>query len=260
MHPMTPRVRIAAALAAAACAATTLAACGSGESESTAAAPRATTAAPAPAASTVPRDSEEAASFPLPKGETGDKAAPKPTNVKRATVASHASDISPGAPSDAEIRKELKQMQAAVSDQQKAGGDATTGSLDGDGLAQVPANAPEAVARIISGGNAIAHFPYVYGGGHASFVDSAYDCSGSLSYALAAAGLLKRTMTSGELANSGEPGPGKWVTIYANETHTFMYVAGLRFDTSGRDGPFGSRWQTAPRNLKGFAVRHPPGL
>jgi hypothetical protein len=98
------------------------------------------------------------------------------------------------------------------------------------------------------------------GGGHGSFVDTAYDCSASVSYALAAAGLLDRPVTSGQLARWGAPGPGRYVTIYANAGHTFMYVDGLRFDTSGRAGAFGTRWQTAPRSLAGFVVRHPAGL
>jgi len=76
----------------------------------------------------------------------------------------------------------------------------------------------------------------------------------------AAAGLLAAPIVSGELARWGDPGPGRYVTIFANEGHTFMYVDGLRYDTSGRSGPFGSRWQTAPRSLAGFVVRHPPGL
>ena len=132
--------------------------------------------------------------------------------------------------------------------------------VSGGGHAQTPIGAPDVIGRIISGGNAIAKFPYIWGGGHGSFVDSGYDCSGSVSYALAAAGLLDSPLVSGQFARWGAPGPGKWVTIYANDGHVFMYVAGLRFDTSGRDGPFGSRWQTAPRSLAGFEVRHPVGL
>jgi hypothetical protein len=113
---------------------------------------------------------------------------------------------------------------------------------------------------VIAAGNSIANFPYRWGGGHASFVDNAYDCSGSVSYALAAAGLLGAPVTSGELMQWGVPGPGKWISVYANDGHTYMYVAGLRFDTSGRAGPFGSRWQAAARSNAGFAARHWPGL
>jgi hypothetical protein len=116
------------------------------------------------------------------------------------------------------------------------------------------------VARVIAGANAIATFPYVYGGGHASFVDNAYDCSGSVSYALAAGGLVGVPLTSGDLESWGVPGPGKYISVYANAGHTFMYVDGLRYDTSGRSGVFGTRWQTAPRTLAGFVVRHWPGL
>ena len=163
------------------------------------------------------------------------------------------------------MREELAQMQAVErAARRKAqlrlqavpGG----GSIGGNGTIPIPAGVPEVVQRVIAGANAIADFPYVFGGGHGSFVDSAYDCSGSVSYALAAGGLLDRPLTSGELEHWGAPGPGKWITVYANAGHTFMYVGGLRFDTSGRDGPLGSRWQTAPRSLAGFTVRHFPGL
>jgi hypothetical protein len=170
------------------------------------------------------------------------------------------STVSPGAPSDAEIRAELRQMDQALKQAKTPKRGGALPKLTPKGNVEVPAGVPDAVAAIFSGGNAIARFPYVYGGGHASFVDTAYDCSASVSYALAAAGLLGAPMTSGQLAHWGAPGPGRWVTIYANAGHTFMYVDGLRFDTSGRAGPFGTRWQTKPRTLAGFTVRHPPGL
>jgi len=120
------------------------------------------------------------------------------------------------------------------------------------------------VADIIHADNEVARKPYVYGGGHGRvagelFVDSAYDCSGSVSFALAAAGLVPSPMDSTALSRFGRPGPGRWVTIYANGGHAFMTVAGLRFDTSGR-AEGGSRWQAAPRTTAGFVVRHPPGL
>jgi hypothetical protein len=113
---------------------------------------------------------------------------------------------------------------------------------------------------VIAGGNAIADFPYVFGGGHGSFVDNAYDCSGSVSYALAAGGLLSSPLVSGDLAQWGEPGPGRWITIYANAGHTFMDVDGMWFDTAGRSGPYASRWLVATPPLEGYAVRHPQGL
>jgi hypothetical protein len=57
----------------------------------------------------------------------------------------------------------------------------------------------------------------------------------------------------------GKPGRGRWVTIYANDGHVFMEVAGIRFDTSGARVT-GSRWQNAMRGTSGFVARHPAGL
>jgi hypothetical protein len=134
-------------------------------------------------------------------------------------------------------------------------------NLAPDGLAIAPGGAPAVVQQIINAGNQIAHLPYRFGGGHATFQDNAYDCSGSLSFVFIEAGILNTTVDSGELMSMGEPGPGKWVTIYANAGHTFMYVAGLRFDTVALAAT-GSRWSnSAPEEgTGGFAVRHPPGL
>ncbi len=132
-------------------------------------------------------------------------------------------------------------------------------TLRDDGTAVAPADAPTAVRAVIAAANRIATLPYRYGGGHGSFDDTAYDCSGSVSYALHGADLLDRTMTSGELEGYGSAGPGRWVTIHANAGHVYMYVAGLRFDTSGQKQS-GSRWQTAKRSDDAFVVRHPTGL
>ena len=129
-----------------------------------------------------------------------------------------------------------------------------------EGLARDPIGAPSPIAGIVAGGNAIATFPYRLGGGHGSFVDNAYDCSGSVSYSLAAAGLLDDPLTSGELMKWGVPGPGHWLTVYANPGHVYMTVGGLRFDTSGRAGRRGSRWQAVQRSSRGFVARHWPGL
>ncbi|MEJ7786094.1 MAG: hypothetical protein WKF96_14915 [Solirubrobacteraceae bacterium] len=127
------------------------------------------------------------------------------------------------------------------------------------GLASAPANAPAAVKAIIAAGNRIATKTYRYGGGHGSWKDSGYDCSGSVSYALHGAGLLKASMASGGFMNWGKKGRGKWVTIYAHGGHMYMVVAGLRFDTSGLSSA-GSRWQKEMRPTQGYAVRHPAGL
>jgi cell wall-associated NlpC family hydrolase len=118
---------------------------------------------------------------------------------------------------------------------------------------------PVAVRRVIAAGDRIARAPYSYGGGHGNWDAGAYDCSGSVSYALHGGGLLDTALASGALMSWGEPGPGRWITIYANPGHAFMVVAGRRFDTTGRDQT-GSRWQAAMRDTSGYAVRHPPGL
>ena len=101
---------------------------------------------------------------------------------------------------------------------------------------------PDVVKRVILAGNEIAKFPYKWGGGHGAWRDTGYDCSGSVSFALAAAGMLDRPLTSGAFLDWGTPGPGEWITIYTNPGHIFMVVAGLRFDTSGQ-GRAGTRWQ-----------------
>jgi cell wall-associated NlpC family hydrolase len=205
------------------------------------------------------RDPEEAKSFPLPASSVAHhRSASKPSVAAEAAVA-------PGAPSDAEVKRELNEMhaveRAAAQTQRQeltpvAGGE----SVGGNGTIPIPSGVPEAVQRVIAGGNAIADFPYIWGGGHASFVANGYDCSGSVSYALAAGGLLSAPLVSGDLATWGEPGPGRWITIYANAGHTFMDVDGMWFDTAGRSGPYASRWLVATPPLEGYAVRHPQGL
>ena len=128
-----------------------------------------------------------------------------------------------------------------------------------NGIALPPLDAPEAVRQMIDAGNVIARTPYVWGGGHGKWVDTGYDCSGSVSFVLAAAGYLNSPLASGPLMSWGEPGPGKWVTIYANGGHVWLTVAGIRFDTSGA-AQTGSRWQNEMRSTAGFTLRHPPGL
>ena len=133
-------------------------------------------------------------------------------------------------------------------------------SIGGDGTIPIPPNVPEAVQRVIAGANAIADFPYVFGGGHASFVDNAYDCSGSVSYALAAGGLLSAPQTSGELEKWGAPGPGRYITVEAAAGHVYMYVDGVMYNTAGRSGVYASRWQVKPVDNSGYVTRHWPGL
>jgi hypothetical protein len=172
---------------------------------------------------------------------------------------------SPGAPTDAQVRAELREARAALSRFKRYLN--TTAYLPTgpgarvlpDGTAQAPDNAPDVVKRVILAANQIAKFPYKWGGGHGAWRDNGYDCSGSVSFALAGAGLLDRPLTSGLFMGYGAPGPGRWITIYANEGHMFMVAAGLRFDTSGQ-GRAGTRWQEAAVATSGYAVRHIPGL
>ena len=133
------------------------------------------------------------------------------------------------------------------------------GSIGSDGLAVAPPGAPAAVVAIIAAGNQIAHKPYLYGGGHDQWQDSGYDCSGSVSFALHGAGLISTPMSSYDFPGWGDPGPGQWVTVYGMQSHAYMVVAGLRFDTSASKGG-GSRWTTAPRSSAGYVAVHPPGL
>lgn len=132
-------------------------------------------------------------------------------------------------------------------------------SLNSDGSASAPSNAPSAIKAAVAAGNQIARTAYIWGGGHGSFSDRGYDCSGSVSYVLHAAGTLSSPLASGGLMSWGAPGPGKWITIYSNPGHVWMTVGGLRYDTSGRSGT-GSRWQTGANQGGGFTVRHYPGL
>lgn len=131
------------------------------------------------------------------------------------------------------------------------------------GVACAPAKAPLAVKRAIWAANQLRSKPYHFGGGHGSFADSGYDCSGTVSYALGAAGLIQVPMSSGDLTRYGSRGRGKWITIYARNGHAFVVIAGLRLDTTAwnnrfeRDAP---RWQTTDRPPRGFEVRHPAGL
>jgi hypothetical protein len=128
-----------------------------------------------------------------------------------------------------------------------------------DGGGDDPVAGPGALGRLISAANRIADMPYKFGGGHRTFDDTGYDCSGSISYALHAAGLLKYALDSSAFMSYGEPGPGRHVTIYANPNHAYMVVDGRRYDTSALRET-GSRWTSKPRSPSGFVVRHPPGL
>jgi peptidoglycan hydrolase CwlO-like protein len=158
-----------------------------------------------------------------------------------------------------EQAQEKKAAEAAVRAAQTGNADVGGIAINTGGMVQPPAGAPEAVRQIIAAGNAIATLPYIYGGGHASFHADGYDCSGSVSYALAAAGLVSSPMVSGAFEDWGDAGPGHWVTLYANADHIWMDVAGWRFDTVAL-AESGTRWARGGGEFSGFVVRHPPGL
>ncbi len=132
-----------------------------------------------------------------------------------------------------------------------------------DGLAAAPESAPAAVQEIVWAGNQLIGLPYIYGGGHGSFISPGYDCSGTVSFALHGADLLASPEDSGEFMVWGSPGIGSWVTIFTNPGHAYMTVAGLRLDTSAADDPTneqGPRWRPLRQSNTGFTVRHPVGL
>jgi len=147
---------------------------------------------------------------------------------------------------------------------------ATATRINPDGTATAPAGAPAVVQKVIAAANQIIQTNYKYGGGHGSWDDSGYDCSGSVSYALHGANLLSSPEDSTSLESYGSPGPGHWITIYANSGHTWVVVAGRAFDTADFGGPntpagTGPRWRADPTgNLGdgtgGYTVRHPEGL
>ena len=153
------------------------------------------------------------------------------------------------------------QQQVAVAP--RAAAPAAAGSairFDGR-FASVGSNVPAAVQHVVYAANKLQNKPYVRGGGHARVEDSAYDCSGSVSYTLIKAGLLRAPLSSGAFATYGEPGQGRFITIWVKPgEHVFMTVCGLRMDTSGQITGEGPRWRTKSRSYAGFTPRHPAGL
>jgi hypothetical protein len=221
-----------------------LAGCGSSQ-------PRATSRSAAPVL-TLPQGHPQPIE---PVAGAGSPIAPAPGPAQASVSVSSGTDASLAQPvSDAQVRQELSASGLA------AGADRAT--LAPDWLALTPIDAPGAVQEVIAAGNQIARLPYRWGGGHLTYEDTAFDCSGSISFVFAAAGLLTSPVDSTELMRWGDPGPGRWITVFANPGHTFMYVAGLRFDTVAL-AETGSRWSTRAANepdLRTFVIRHPPGL
>ncbi len=131
------------------------------------------------------------------------------------------------------------------------------------GIAYAPENAPEVVKRAIWATNFLRKKPYVWGGGHGSFYVDGYDCSATVSFLLKHAGKLSKPTVSGSFRNYGNPGRGRWITIYAKDGHVYAIVAGLRLDTTDMDrytSGEGPRWRLTHRNPAGFIARHPDGL
>ena len=122
-----------------------------------------------------------------------------------------------------------------------------------------PKGAPPQVKRAIAAANKIAGKPYRRGGGHGKHEDSAYDCSGSVSYVLREAGLMTKTRHSALFQDYGRRGAGEWITIYTKNGHVFMTICGVRYDTGGGSGrrERGPNWHTNSRSGRGFVMRHP---
>ena len=143
--------------------------------------------------------------------------------------------------------------------EQRAAPSARTAFISDQVSSSTTSSAPSAVSAMVAAGDRIATLPYIYGGGHGSFSSAGYDCSGSVSYVLHAAGLLSSPEDSSALESYGAAGPGRYVTIYANAGHAFMTIDGRRFDTVAL-AETGSRWSSTSAGTGGFVVRHPVGL
>ncbi|MFN2622073.1 MAG: hypothetical protein ABR611_04430 [Chthoniobacterales bacterium] len=130
------------------------------------------------------------------------------------------------------------------------------------GIAYAPSRAPQSVKNAIWAANTLRRKPYVWGGGHGTFYDGGYDCSGTVSFALHGAGVLNSPLPSSDLMRFGERGRGRWMTIYSRSGHTFAVIAGLRLDTTdlGRGGDVGPRWYDYSRDTSGYVARHPMGM
>jgi peptidoglycan hydrolase-like protein with peptidoglycan-binding domain len=160
---------------------------------------------------------------------------------------------------EAAMRKAMQALNSGASDPTGlAPGEKARLSSDGR-TAEAPADAPTEVQEVIAAANEITNTGYRYGGGHGSFNDTAYDCSGAVSHALHGAGLVTRPLDSTDFESWGTSGRGKWITVYANSGHAYLVVAGLRFDTSGT-GEKGPRWRPQFRSSSGYVARHPLGL
>jgi cell wall-associated NlpC family hydrolase len=194
-----------------------------------------------------PKPAPEPEPAPAPEADSG-----SPGSIPPASAGSNGSFTPP--PPDQ--RKTINPR--TFDDLEEMEGEGVAVSLNGIALA--PPSAPPAIKAAISAANEIVGRPYIWGGGHASWYSTGYDCSGAVSYALGAAGFLDAPMTSSSLESWGDPGPGRWLTVYANAGHAYAVIAGLRWDTVGDAQGTGPRWHPAAAYPEGFTERHPPGF
>jgi peptidoglycan hydrolase-like protein with peptidoglycan-binding domain len=161
-----------------------------------------------------------------------------------------------------QVARQRSDASDAAPAQSEGGNSSDKARLSSDGRTAIaPDSAPQVVKDVIAAANRITDKPYRYGGGHGSWEDSGYDCSGSVSYALHGGDLIDRPEDSSGLMSYGQSGAGRWISVYANSGHAYAIIAGLRFDTSssgtGGDGP---RWREESRSSSGYTLRHPDGL
>jgi cell wall-associated NlpC family hydrolase len=188
------------------------------------------------------------------------------SDVKPIRVAYSTSGRAPTAPPRAEEYDQDQDRQAEAIGEIEQRGDRpmVSGSraVLRNGVAYAPSRAPQSVKNAIWAANTLRRKPYVWGGGHGTFYDRGYDCSGTVSFALHGAGVLNSPLPSSDLMRFGERGRGRWMTIYSRSGHTFAVIAGLRLDTTdlGRGGDVGPRWYDYGRDTGGFVARHPVGM
>jgi hypothetical protein len=152
--------------------------------------------------------------------------------------------------------EERKRIAAAT----HGGADPSHTSILLNGTALAPPGAPDPIQGAVSAANLLVGQPYKLGGGHGSWRSRGYDCSGGVSYALAGGGMVRAPLTSGQFMSWGVPGPGEWLTIYANPGHVYAVIGGLRWDTVGDARGSGPRWHPFDAYPSGFAVRPFPRL
>ncbi len=211
---------------------------------------------PQPPYDVLPKNPSEAKpAAPTQKPAPEPEPAPKHLDPSEMPAASAGTNGSYVPPPESEREKITPRTMAKLEDR-AASGSAVLLS----GVALAPPSAPQAIKAAISAANMIIGRPYIWGGGHASWYSRGYDCSGAVSYALAGGGFLSTPLTSSQLESWGAPGPGRWLTVYANAGHAYAVIAGLRWDTVGDARGTGPRWHPALPYPQGFVARHPPGF